>query len=312
VLKPFSDFEPSSEDCKTFKMSGVKIEGVGENLVEWGEDMWDDKALIEAYDKAVASGTKDKSGRTKRMAAASKKDWKIGDRCRAVYKEDGEEYEGSLVSVDALKGSSVVRFCGYNNEETIPIKQLMESCGQAAIDLQVEEAEYEGDEEDCGGWEVGEFCVVAYKEDGLYYEAIIENFDKESYKVRFLGYNNVQEGVLFDEIHPTRGEKSREKQKKFARGVQNDIPDLMGNLKLEDDRNLKRNKKKEKSIPGLINMETSNVPPPPPPNVAFNKDPKVNEAYQSLLMSWYLAGYNAGYLKGIQKSKKNQEGKTGE
>ena len=42
--------------------------------------------------------------------------WQIGDACRAVFSEDGEEYEGTVVFKNTANRSVTVRFHGYNNE----------------------------------------------------------------------------------------------------------------------------------------------------------------------------------------------------
>lgn len=47
-----------------------------------------------------------------RKAQSSRKkgrDWKIGDSCRAVYREDGLEYEGSVVFCNKANRSVTVR-----------------------------------------------------------------------------------------------------------------------------------------------------------------------------------------------------------
>ena len=46
--------------------------------------------------------------------------WAIGDHCRAVFSEDGLEYEGKLVSMDEADGRAygVVQFYAYGNEDT--------------------------------------------------------------------------------------------------------------------------------------------------------------------------------------------------
>ena len=81
-----------------------------------------------------------------------RKDWKVGDTVRAVYSEDGLQYEGSVVFCNRANRSVTVRFFGYNNEEEVKESELMESLGQAEIEAQVEQArldmEHEEEEEE--------------------------------------------------------------------------------------------------------------------------------------------------------------------
>lgn len=48
---------------------------------------------------------------------------------RATY-EDGLDYEAKIVSIDAECGNCVVRFIGYNNEETVDLNDLLASWGK--------------------------------------------------------------------------------------------------------------------------------------------------------------------------------------
>ena len=62
--------------------------------------------------------------------------WQIGEACRAVYSEDGEEYEGTVVNKNTANRSVVVRFHGYNNEEEMKERDLMESSGKDTVEQQ--------------------------------------------------------------------------------------------------------------------------------------------------------------------------------
>ena len=47
--------------------------------------------------------------RKEKSSGKKKRDWKIGDVCRAVFSEDGVEYEGSVVFCNKAKRSVTVR-----------------------------------------------------------------------------------------------------------------------------------------------------------------------------------------------------------
>ncbi|XP_072270062.1 survival motor neuron protein 1-like [Pyxicephalus adspersus] len=105
-------------------------------------DIWDDTALIKAYDKAVSSfkkalkngdcnvgppspekntnpkrkHNKKNKGRKKNNALPLKK-WRVGDTCNAVWSEDGNLYPATISSIDAKRGTCTVVYTGYGNSE---------------------------------------------------------------------------------------------------------------------------------------------------------------------------------------------------
>ncbi|GIY84105.1 hypothetical protein CDAR_377711, partial [Caerostris darwini] len=70
---------------------------------------WDDTELIEAYKKLLKKDARE----TARNEALKndKKEWKVGDFCRAVYSEDDLLYEAVIVSI--YEDSCTVEFLGY-------------------------------------------------------------------------------------------------------------------------------------------------------------------------------------------------------
>ncbi|NXI42287.1 SMN protein, partial [Galbula dea] len=113
-------------------------------------DVWDDTALIKAYDKAVASfknalkngecseasdkqeqrlGMKRKNNKKnrnrKKSNAVSSKQWKVGDSCSAVWSEDGYLYLATIASIDQKRGTCVVTYTGYGNQEEKNLSDLL-------------------------------------------------------------------------------------------------------------------------------------------------------------------------------------------
>ncbi|XP_049650532.1 survival motor neuron protein isoform X1 [Accipiter gentilis] len=113
-------------------------------------DAWDDTALIKAYDKAVASfknalkngecsETSDKPEQRLRMKrknnkknrnrkksnAVPLKQWKVGDGCSAVWSEDGNVYPATIASVNQKRGTCVVTYMGYGNQEEQNLSDLL-------------------------------------------------------------------------------------------------------------------------------------------------------------------------------------------
>ena len=62
--------------------------------------------------------------------------------CRAIFSEDGLEYEGELKEINVSDGHqyAIVEFLGYGNRETVWTDQLMESAGAKARKAQIDEA----------------------------------------------------------------------------------------------------------------------------------------------------------------------------
>ncbi|XP_038180011.1 survival motor neuron protein isoform X2 [Arvicola amphibius] len=111
-------------------------------------DIWDDTALIKAYDKAVASfkhalkngdicETSDKpkvparrkpikkNKNQKKNATAPLKQWKVGDKCSAIWSEDGRIYPATISSIDFKKETCVVVYTGYGNREEQNLSDLL-------------------------------------------------------------------------------------------------------------------------------------------------------------------------------------------
>ncbi|XP_030325831.1 survival motor neuron protein-like isoform X2 [Strigops habroptila] len=113
-------------------------------------DVWDDAALIKAYDKAVASfknalkngecselsdrqeqrqdvkrrnNKKNKSRRRTNMVPS--KQWKVGDSCNAVWSEDGNVYLATIASINHKRGTCVVTYTGYGNQEEQNLADLL-------------------------------------------------------------------------------------------------------------------------------------------------------------------------------------------
>lgn len=110
-------------------------------------DVWDDTALIKAYDKAVNlakeevaqrmgmeiedTQVKQKSHNFKQSQNANKtyKKWTVGKPCRAVYSEDGEIYEAIISKIFENTETCIVKFVGYGNTEKVALGSLLESNG---------------------------------------------------------------------------------------------------------------------------------------------------------------------------------------
>ncbi|XP_071965326.1 survival of motor neuron protein-like [Antedon mediterranea] len=119
-----------------FRVDSQQITGSNENI-------WDDTALIKAYDKAVESVKKDlgngevenaeqpvinKQKRRRKGKKKKKPKWNVGDHCQALYAVDDIYYEAVINSVNVEQGSCWVTFEEYGNEEEVELRTLKHSC----------------------------------------------------------------------------------------------------------------------------------------------------------------------------------------
>ncbi|NWH74937.1 SMN protein, partial [Piaya cayana] len=113
-------------------------------------DVWDDTALIKAYDKAVASfknalrngessepsdkqeqrlrmkrRNNKKNRNRKKSNAMPVKQWKVGDSCNAVWSEDGNVYLATITSISQKMGTCIVTYTGYGNQEKQNLSDLL-------------------------------------------------------------------------------------------------------------------------------------------------------------------------------------------
>ncbi|XP_076618829.1 survival motor neuron isoform X1 [Colletes latitarsis] len=123
------------------------VRGNGNGTNADNEDVWDDSALIKAYDKAVNLAkeevtkrmgmdiqnlqSKQKSQNCIQSRHANKpyKKWITGAPCRAVYSEDGQIYEAIISKIFENSGTCIVKFVGYGNTEKVDMSSLLESEG---------------------------------------------------------------------------------------------------------------------------------------------------------------------------------------
>jgi survival motor neuron protein len=124
------------------------------------DDVWDDSALVRAYEKAVGkikhdlnrnlavcdngSGkhTREKNDKKTRKKekirkntedsdennfdSCSVRDWKVGDECYAVY-EDGFMYPGKIIEINEEDHTCLIRYDYYDNEEEKDLDELYDT-----------------------------------------------------------------------------------------------------------------------------------------------------------------------------------------
>uniref|UniRef100_S4R529 Tudor domain-containing protein n=1 Tax=Petromyzon marinus TaxID=7757 RepID=S4R529_PETMA len=121
-------------------------------------DIWDDTALIKAYDKAVTcfkvsvsdsgcecttsgdepfcfiarKGRLDGVNRCPSLCQPLACQWRPGDLCQAAWSEDGVVYDATIKSVDASAGTCVVVFTGHGNEDELKLADLLPPAAESA------------------------------------------------------------------------------------------------------------------------------------------------------------------------------------
>lgn len=51
--------------------------------------------------------------------------WKVGDSCNAVWSEDGNLYLATIASINQKRGTCVVTYTGYGNQEEQNLSDLL-------------------------------------------------------------------------------------------------------------------------------------------------------------------------------------------
>ncbi|NXC73392.1 SMN protein, partial [Anhinga anhinga] len=74
-------------------------------------------------------GTKKKNNRKNRSRKSSVtaplKQWKVGDSCNALWSEDGNVYLATIASINQKRGTCVVTYTGYGNQEEQNLADLL-------------------------------------------------------------------------------------------------------------------------------------------------------------------------------------------
>lgn len=236
------------------------------------EDVWDDSALIKAYDKAInlakdecakRMGIQDSPQEKQNKSSAPKdhrqhrkmqRKWCIGSPCRAVYSEDGELYEAIISKIYENTGTCIVKFIGYNNSEKVEVSSLMESEG-----LQSQIAQQKAAMQDKANQESSSTLPEA------------SNFSPESVKMNGISDENME--CDHDENKATR--------------------DFFTS----------------RPMTSSFNPSMGMMPPAPPlpPHLMSRLPENDADALSSMLMSWYISGFHTGYYHGLKQAKSGQE-----
>ncbi|XP_064591620.1 survival motor neuron protein [Zonotrichia leucophrys gambelii] len=246
-------------------------------------DIWDDTALIKAYDKAVASfknalkngecseasDTQEQSLVIKRKNhrkirnnnksnTAALKQWKVGDSCSAVWSEDGNLYLATIASINQKRGTCVVTYTGYGNREEQNLSDLLPPTSDETVNAMGHSGENENE--------------TPYSTD-------------ESEKSSQLPRNK------------SNCTKARSSPQNLR--FPTPPPPAPG---------LGRSGSKFKAPPSVLSCWPPPFPPgppliPPPPPPMRPESAEDDEALGSMLIAWYMSGYHTGYYLGLKQSR---------
>ncbi|KAK7173492.1 hypothetical protein R3I93_003343 [Phoxinus phoxinus] len=257
-------------------------------------DIWDDTALIKAYDKAVASfknalkgedsvtphkkdnpGKKRKNNKKsksrKRCNAAPDKEWQVGDSCYSVWSEDGNLYTATISSIDQEKGTCVVLYTDYGNEEEQNLSDLLTEASDLDEDTQ----------------KTADGCGVKEAESST------EESDR-SFTPQQSGHGK----------HKSKG-RSPMGPPSWIPGFPPGPPPGPHFQKTDG----RRSEGPGHFFPGwppMIPPGPPMIPPPPPMSPDSLED---DEALGSMLISWYMSGYHTGYYLGLKQGRETATSK---
>lgn len=298
-------------------------DGPGEVLFQRGlndgdTSMWDDTALVKAYDQAVnaikmavndtpnsanderkqknQNQKKTKKHKKVKSKQAVVKNWKVGDLCRAVYSEDGLMYDAVVTSVSPNRGTCTVKYRGYGNEEEQKMKDLMPLAnGNLTTNISEAESDLPSEVEGMDAkWCQSQESLASTSRSASVRSAASRSSRERSFREEF----RVPPGINRCNGHLPSGKPSGLND----RGVppfQFPFPNAMPSMH-----------------PGVIGGASSSSAFPPPSAMPFLPPPILpdmesltdeKDALYGMLISWYMSGFHTGYyqcLKQMQKSPK--------
>eukprot|EP00057_Strongylocentrotus_purpuratus_P023591 XP_011678065.1 PREDICTED: survival motor neuron protein 1 isoform X2 [Strongylocentrotus purpuratus] len=296
-------------------------------------DIWDDSALIKAYDKAISyvkGMTKDGSekearSKPKRKRGGKKKNkknlvpsqtkWKVGDRCKSVFTEDEQVYSAVVKAINHKKTSCIVRYTGYGNEEEKRLSDLFsESEAETSVASVNSKAELEN------GYDSMEW--TDHSQSPMHPSGSGAGPRKRSHHppppphqphpppphpssmTHPLGYTSPYPGSWYPPhqappppMPPPPPMMSPLPFAPWGSPAAQMMPGWGG-----------ASPHPAAQTPPRI----PSMPPTPPPHPPLPEDLEEmdKEALHSMLMSWYMSGYHTGYYEGMKKSKTSSHSAT--
>lgn len=246
------------------------------------DDVWDDTALIRAYDRSVKlinqklndknhppkTNSINESHPMSRKQEIAEQEEEANDDNNELDEEDDDDEDEVDADLD---------------------EEQEEEYDEAELDLKQHPYETNLKKREIDDWKAGDLCNAIYSEDGLLYKAeIITIFSDKDVKkciVRYLYYLNEEEKFLTDLYEANEP-------------VQ------------ETNEPIKQKKSQTSKIQNILPFKGISIPPPPPPSLSSFQNLKQSntsadqneEELHTMLMSWYMSGYHTGYYFGMKQA----------
>ncbi|KAM7024542.1 survival motor neuron protein-like isoform 2-T2 [Acridotheres tristis] len=273
-------------------------------------DIWDDTALIKAYDKAVASfknalkngecsepsekqeqrlvikrKNHKKNRNRNKSNTAPLKQWKVGDSCSAVWSEDGNLYLATIASINQKRGTCVVTYTGYGNQEEQNLSDLLPPASD------------ETTQADGGNESIPLLLELSMEErEGTTRNSLVKD--------NIAKMNDNETPYSTDESEKSslspRNKSNCTKAKFSPQNLRFPTPPPPAP-------GVGKSGAKFKAPPSFLSCWPPPfpagpplIPPPPPMRPDSAED---DEALGSMLIAWYMSGYHTGYYLGLKQSR---------
>ncbi|KAG7243920.1 hypothetical protein INR49_006075 [Caranx melampygus] len=216
-----------------------------------------------------------KSQSRKRTNAPPDKVWQVGDSCCAYWSEDGQLYAATISSIDEERGTCIVVYTDYGNEEEHNLEHLLSEVS-------------EGDEETKVKVKLCKLSTVKGAESST--EESDRSTTPNQHKQQ--PHNKGQKSKAHKDPPPL-----------WAPGFPGFPPGPPPMHAFRQPRGSRRSDDHgpvPPSWPPMMPFGPPMIPPPPP----MSPDMVDDEALGSVLISWYMSGYHTGYYLGLKQGRK--------
>ncbi|KAF6021520.1 SMN1 [Bugula neritina] len=161
-----------------------------------------------------------------------------------------------------------------------------------------------------GGWKwnTGNECQAVYSEDGLIYDAVITRMLPNSRCiVLYTDYGNEEEQLLKDLIRPQSVSHQRAESVASMSSIRSQTCSECSTSTNPANNYMSPRfaspEAQSKSVPHSTGWPS--FIPPPPPSIPDMSSCDSDEAFHTMLISWYMSGFHTGYYQGLRDGKKS-------
>ncbi|KFP69732.1 Survival motor neuron protein, partial [Acanthisitta chloris] len=95
--------------------------------------------------RVMKGKTHKKNRNRKKSNTVPSKQWKVGDSCNAIWSEDGNLYLATIASISQKRGTCVVTYTGYGNQEEQNLSDLLPPAAVETVNGIGNSGEYENE-----------------------------------------------------------------------------------------------------------------------------------------------------------------------